>query len=289
VRGAGDEGPLFDGLRLEIDQPAQPTYSADSSRWLTGSSTLIPQVRVPEFVVGDETVTGVAYPADYLVTVYDHIVDTSSSYLDAVPAPIQFKVRNVTDNRKVSVVFGDQDGNGQIGAFDEIVILEQDSAGNSIVTWDLSFAPVGNPVLPQAGDAFFLKILKPFTSKDTLRFTPVVTGITQQDHPGQPERFALYQNYPNPFNPTTRIRYVVGRVVVPSGALLSGVEGPASSNVRLAVYDLLGREVAVLVNEKKAAGNYEVSFIASGLASGVYFYRLTTGSFVDSKTMILLK
>ncbi len=104
-----------------------------------------------------------------------------------------------------------------------------------------------------------------------------------------PEQFWLEQNYPNPFNPTTRIRYTVGRVVVPSGALLSGVEGPASSKVSLVVYDLLGREVAVLVNERKAAGTYEVQFDASRLSSGVYIYRMTAGSCTQARTMILIK
>ena len=88
---------------------------------------------------------------------------------------------------------------------------------------------------------------------------------------GVPSSIALDQNYPNPFNPTTTIRYNIGGVVALSGAHLSGVEGRASTNVRLVVYDILGREVSVLVNERKNAGSYEVKFDASSLASGVYF------------------
>jgi hypothetical protein len=59
--------------------------------------------------------------------------------------------------------------------------------------------------------------------------------------------------------------------------------------VKLAVYDVLGREVAVLVNERKAPGNYEVSFDANGLASGAFFYRLTAGSFVDTKKLLIIR
>ncbi len=88
-----------------------------------------------------------------------------------------------------------------------------------------------------------------------------------------PTRFALEQNYPNPFNPTTGIRYQVAGV----------------SEVKLVVYDLLGREVAVLVNERKAPGSYEVEFDAAGLASGVYLYRLTAGSFVQTREMLVIK
>ena len=85
--------------------------------------------------------------------------------------------------------------------------------------------------------------------------------------------FELDQNYPNPFNPSTRINYSV----------------PISSFINLKVYDILGNEVAVLVNEEKPAGNYEINFDASRLNGGVYFYQLTANSFVDTKKMILLK
>ena len=95
-----------------------------------------------------------------------------------------------------------------------------------------------------------------------------------------PSAFALLQNYPNPFNPNTGIRFQV----------------PGVSDVRLIVYDILGREVAVLVNERKAAGTHEVPFDATGLASGVYIYRLTAslpagqaGSFTATRLMSLVR
>jgi len=100
---------------------------------------------------------------------------------------------------------------------------------------------------------------------------------------GLPDNFELYQNYPNPFNPTTKIRYSI-----PSLALRERVsEGRV--RVSLKVYDVLGNEIATLVNEEKPPGNYEVEFNAKGLASGVYFYRLTAGSFIQTKKMILLR
>jgi hypothetical protein len=85
--------------------------------------------------------------------------------------------------------------------------------------------------------------------------------------------FSLAQNYPNPFNPSTTIKY----------------ELPHSSVVRLSVYDMLGREVSVLVDERRDAGVHEIKFNASGLASGVYVYRLQAGDFVSSKQLLLLK
>ena len=88
-----------------------------------------------------------------------------------------------------------------------------------------------------------------------------------------PATTELMQNYPNPGNPNSDIRYLISEF----------------GNVRLAVYDMLGREVALLVNEMKPAGAYEVRFDASGLASGVYLYRLTAGSFVETRKMIVLR
>jgi hypothetical protein len=112
-----------------------------------------------------------------------------------------------------------------------------------------------------------------------------------------PLRFALQQNYPNPFNPTTRIRYTIagsgglglGSRNTGAGEAGAGVSGLGASTTKIVVYDLLGREVAVLVNEKKAPGTYEVSFDARGLASGLYIYRLTAGSFIQSMKMLVMK
>ncbi len=96
----------------------------------------------------------------------------------------------------------------------------------------------------------------------------------------QPSEFSLAQNYPNPFNPSTTIKYTIPNIT------LSGVEG---SRVQLKVYDVLGNEVAVLVNEEKPAGSYEVNFDASQLSSGIYFYKLQAGSFTETKKMILVR
>ncbi|MBP1678701.1 MAG: Beta-galactosidase/beta-glucuronidase [Bacteroidetes bacterium] len=102
---------------------------------------------------------------------------------------------------------------------------------------------------------------------------------------GMPAAFSLEQNYPNPFNPETRIRYSVPARSGAGNDAGAAVDG----TVRLAVYDLLGREVAVLVDERKAAGSHEAAFNAASLASGVYLYRLTAGPFVASKRMLVIK
>ncbi|MCW8804581.1 MAG: YCF48-related protein, partial [Ignavibacteriaceae bacterium] len=92
------------------------------------------------------------------------------------------------------------------------------------------------------------------------------------------KEFCLEQNYPNPFNPSTRIKFTV---------LSVGTRDRVS--VQLKVYDVLGNEIATLVNEEKPAGTYEVEFNATGLPSGIYFYQLKAGEFTQTKKMTYLK
>jgi hypothetical protein len=99
---------------------------------------------------------------------------------------------------------------------------------------------------------------------------------------GAPNKFELEQNYPNPFNPTTTIKYSIPSVIARSGAT-------RQSLVQLKVYDILGREVKTLVNKEQAPGNYSVKFDASQLSSEIYFYRLQSGKFIQTRKMILMK
>lgn len=105
-----------------------------------------------------------------------------------------------------------------------------------------------------------------------VKMTGTVTG-KENNISTLPDNYKLFQNFPNPFNPSTIINYQL----------------PINNFVRLAVYDIAGREVAVLVNEVKNAGSYMVEFNASGLTSGVYFYRLETSEYSEVRKMILMK
>jgi len=111
----------------------------------------------------------------------------------------------------------------------------------------------------------------------TVTYEPIITNIAPDDI-ALAEGFELMQNYPNPFNPSTTLSFVIGH----------------SSFVSLKVYDVLGNEVAILVNEEKQAGKYEIEFNVAQvsrpeIASGVYFYQLNAGSFVQTRKMLLVK
>jgi hypothetical protein len=102
---------------------------------------------------------------------------------------------------------------------------------------------------------------------------PAGATSVDQRQSSVPDSWGLNHNYPNPFNPSTTI----------------GFQLPAGNHVQLKVYNMIGQEIATLVDESRAAGAYTVRFDASGLPSGVYLYRLTSGSFTETKTMELVK
>ncbi|MEI7811106.1 MAG: putative Ig domain-containing protein [Ignavibacteria bacterium] len=114
-------------------------------------------------------------------------------------------------------------------------------------------------------------IAKPIVTSKKVLVVKIITAVEKSNK--LPTVYKLEQNYPNPFNPTTKINYSV----------------PQESKVVLKVYNLLGSEVAVLVNETKASGSYSVDFKASNLTSGLYIYRIEAGNYVSVKKMTLLK
>jgi hypothetical protein len=99
------------------------------------------------------------------------------------------------------------------------------------------------------------------------------TAVNSVEDGLAPQEFALFQNYPNPFNPTTTIKYGITE----------------KSNVKIILFNAIGEEVALLINEEKGSGYHQVEFNAATLPSGVYFYQLQAGSFVETKKMILMK
>jgi hypothetical protein len=143
-----------------------------------------------------------------------------------------------------------------------------------MVNSNSTFKSMGLPSVYVTGFAADNGVLYASTSDNTVwkrSIAEILTGV--KDARQAPVEFNLSQNYPNPFNPTTTINYSVAK----------------SGSVELKVYNIMGKEVATLVNEQKGAGNYEVRFDASKLASGVYFYQLKSGDLILTKKLILMK
>ena len=116
---------------------------------------------------------------------------------------------------------------------------------------------------------------------DNLILDDVATGIENEGN--TPQSFSLSQNYPNPFNPTTVIKYQIRKF---KKQIKPNIK---NSKVSLIVYDLLGKEVATLVNKRQTAGSYKVNFNGSQLTSGVYLFRLNVGEYVQTRKMTLMK
>ena len=161
-----------------------------------------------------------------------------------------------------------------------VVNLDIDSArffvnGTHIYSWRWTAGASGTVPKVLAGNNFYGATANDQMYMDDYYYNPDtswLTGVTQNGNT-VPTEYTLSQNYPNPFNPTTNIKFDL----------------PKQGFVSLKVYDVVGKEVATLVNEVKSAGSYIVDFNGTGLSSGVYFYRLQAGDFASVKRMILVK
>jgi len=128
-------------------------------------------------------------------------------------------------------------------------------------------------LVPPAGTYWYMKLITNLWTDPSLKLKYDTTVDVEKVSTEVPKNFTLYQNYPNPFNPSATIRYEI----------------PERSFITLKVFDVLGNEIASLVNEEKLAGSYEVKFEADRLSSGIYFYKLQSGNFIKTKKMLLLK
>ena len=200
------------------------------------------------------------------------VSDTSKDFQSVVPGDVSDTLHLLIDNWGfTNLVINSVENHGS-----QFAILNAPSLPDSIkpfddITIDVIFQPVQEGTFD---DTIFVSsndVLYPL-KKVTLHGQSSITGVGESISE-QPLKFELQQNYPNPFNPSTTIKYQI----------------PTAGLVSLKVYDVLGNEVATLVNEDKGAGSYKVEYNASVLSSGIYFYRMHAGSFTQARKMILLK
>jgi hypothetical protein len=264
---------MFDGIRLVVENVAVPVVDPEATAWSLGASNLMPLVSLDEFMWQGSLVHGIPSPADYRITIADRVVDTSVSMYGIDPVPMQFSVRNITEDRKVRVLFSDLDADQKLGMLDAVTIVEASGDGAPSIGWTMFFGAVANPRLPLAGDMFDLRIRKPLTVRDVFEFAVPLTEVSDCEEKALPGSVVLWQNFPNPFNPSTAI----------------SMQLTAQDRVRLRVYDLVGREVATLMDADMPPGIHTVTWNASACPSGVYFYQLKTGHRIVTRSMLLLR
>ena len=202
-----------------------------------------------------------------------HMIDRGLNYQPKGKVTIRYPQANLTfksnacewlllDNMTATLT-----GTGKInnqGNFGYLLVVKDNPDKLRIVLWDKN-----------DGDQIIYDNLNPQSIQGAIVMHNriILTKDGEEDLLTAPVEFALEQNYPNPFNPTTTIKYSI----------------PEAGNVELKVYDILGNEVATLVNEVKSPGNYAAEFDASVFASGVYIYTINANNFAQSKKMILMK
>jgi hypothetical protein len=275
------EGPLFDGFRLLVQDYPMPVVNVDSLRWTTGSSPLTAEVKLIDVVTESGTITAVPFPSDYEVRISNAIADTSLSLYGTTGLPVPFSIWNETLKKKTHFVLVEIDGNGILSRNDELYLIEDDTAGSPMLTWHVQFVGNENAAHPLPGDIFRIKILKPLRADDRYHFlfTPPLSVNTVNESPNS---YMLSQNFPNPFNPSTTISFSIA----PSAA---AGQKPAFERARLDIYDILGRHITRLIDGLYPPGSYSIQWNAGSYANGIYLYRLTSGTFTDTKKMLLTK
>ncbi|MFA5832890.1 MAG: alpha/beta hydrolase-fold protein [Bacteroidota bacterium] len=266
------EGPYFDGFRLLIQDVTVPIVNIDSSRWITGSSTLSGEIKLIDIITETGTVSATPFASDYEIRISNSIVDTSLSLYGASAVPLNFLLWNTNINRKTKFLFVELDNNGILSRNDELYFIEKDSLNAQILTWHIQFVGNVTATNPGSGDVFRIKVIKPLTISDRYQFlfTPPQAAA---DNTIIPTEFTLKQNFPNPFNLSTAIEFFI----------------PKDDIVSLSIYDVLGRKVNTLFDQKLLSGKHTYHLYADQFASGVYFYRLKTQQHIQTKKMILIK
>lgn len=239
-----------DSIIQFIDKPDTIVY--------TSSNELNEYTRTKSFVLTPSTNF---YFTNIYYTVLKSSPDTALSNADAV----NFKAELVNANT-----------NQVIGAFDNITYSKNNLQKYASIDYEVDCSGI-------ISGEYYLRLVTSVNTEAEYALANIISDNTtlakknfnKVNFTGSeiPITYELSNNYPNPFNPSTTIRYQI----------------PQDGIVTLKIYDILGSEVATLVNEEKLAGKYEVIFNASNLASGVYIYKLQAGDFVSSKKMILLK
>lgn len=201
--------------------------------------------------------------------------DTASTWLLSVKVITPFNIFNSTENEPALYIINILTGTANYSRwkYSQPIILRPQWAIGATTTYQIKF-DFSSGIQPRNGDTLKIITYKEITANDIFRFAVDTTILVSSiDERANGDDYALFNNYPNPFNPNTTISW----------------QSSVGSHQTLKVYDVLGREVATLVNERRDAGRYTITFDGSELASGVYIYQLRVNDFVAVKKLLLLK
>jgi hypothetical protein len=206
-------------------------------------------------------------------------LDTALSFTGARTVSVPFRAWNLTDRQKVDLLVVESSGrtNQRWDPGDRIIFLTpppyRTLGNNTHAEFSSSeFSP--GVRLPGVGDTLYVFTKRPLTTQDRYTFTTSRSFIVNAERPSAiPYSFSLLQNFPNPFNPSTAIRYSI----------------PARGRTVLTLWNVMGQQVRVIVDQIEDPGEHRVNFKSGDLASGVYFYTLQFGEMMIARKMVLLK
>ena len=271
------ESPYFDGLRASIrDWPSIEVIDSQTG-WTRGDCNW--EFDVQAFQI---------YPSDYEIR---FTIEGDTAIVNPIPVP--FEVYSLTEQRRVDFIIQDNDWSEDWSSGDVIIFTEP----YPTYTWrtTLTSPRRENPIDPEPGDVLTIIVSKPFTGQDVFRFQ---TDITEVDSDpvryALPKTFALFQNYPNPFNTRTKIQYQIPAFEAHLFPKESHSHGGGTIFVTLKIFNILGQEVRILVNELKEPGYHVTSWDGKdtngfNVSSGVYFYTFETNSCTQAKKMLILR
>jgi len=270
-----NESLVFDGMTIYTED-----ILTDLDEIRSGWSN--PQPQNLNFVIDqfvNQTLKAYRYPFDYKFVFSDTYTDSSNKLTNIfgngappVNPNLNFKVYSSVEGIWERTQFAFVEPRlfrKNILSFGDIAILS-DPTGTDF-SWRVIFGGDSSSNIPSGGDTLYIYTKKGLSVFDTIRVHGLTVDVDETLN--APTTYSLSQNYPNPFNPSTKIKY---------GIAAAGI-------VTLKIFDIIGREVSTLVNEEKPVGRYEVNFNASSLASGVYFYQIKAGDFIQTKKLMLLK
>ncbi len=281
----GMSSPSFEGLRLNI-KDTEINIDYNSTHFNRKELEQIYNVYFAEWNDDYAGIPHVKSDLDWIVVFNDLDKNADGSWVNIgdstlfIPREINgvcpFRIIDIDNGEKANYLIQETiNVDNSWDSEEQIILRPQILVSDYIVSYALKL-DFSTGIIPKLGDTLYIVTFNPIGSNDVFQFQADDNYIlSNNDEVISPDEYQLYQNYPNPFNPSTVIKY--------------SIPSSVKSDVKLVVFDILGRKVATLVNGQQRAGSYEVHFDASHLTSGIYFYRLQSGSFVESKKMLLLK
>lgn len=256
------ESPLFDGMRLVVQDLEEGGPDLEQTGWIAGDSDLGVSISGGSVLISVLRVQLLETEADYVLNVTDAVADTSESLFGFPAQEMRFTVTRRSDGARRPVLYRDTNGDGVPGDGDVLYILEEDATGALAPAWEFRFSETDRTIVPEPGDTFLFVPLRTLSADDVFEFV-AAEGVAREP-PHVPDASVALSSYPNPFADRMTIAYQVA----------------VSSHVTLEVYDLLGRLVARLWEGAVPAGAHHLAWgmpamRAGRLASGIYLLRMT--------------